>query len=328
MTAIELHANALVWDQHGCLPLRPDAAAVDRLQLYVDSGVDFVSINVGFDLTPAIDTMKVLAGFRRGLLDRGDRFALVGTAAQVRTAKSEGRLAVAFDLEGTEPLDGDVNLVQSYYDLGVRTMLVAYNRANRAGGGCHDDPEAGLTPFGRAVVAEMNRVGMLVDATHCSARTTFELFEVSATPVVFSHSVPSGVRAHDRNVTDEQMRACAATGGVVGINGVGIFLGENDASTEAIVRAIDYAVGVVGPEHVGLGLDYVFDQDELNEYVVQNRDTFPPGSGYGDFFPHRFVSPAQLPDVTASLLELGYGIDAVRLIVGENFLRLAEQVWR
>jgi len=181
--------------------------------------------------------------------------------------------------------------------------------------------------FGRELVAEMNRLGILVDATHCSPRTTYDLFELSSQPVVFTHSVAKGVKEHDRNITDDQMRACAATGGVVGVNGVGIFLGENDASTEALVRAVDYAVGVVGPEHVGLGLDYVFDQDELNAYLEEHRDTFPAGGGYGDYFPHRFVSPLQLPELTEALIGLGYDEAALRGILGGNFLRVAEQVW-
>lgn len=328
MTAAELHADALVWDQHGCLPLRPAAEAVEDLELYRDSGVDFVSINVGFDVTPALDSLKVLASFRRGITARPDEYVLAATAADVRAAKASSRLAVAFDLEGTEPLDGNLDLVEAYYDLGVRTMLIAYNQRNRAGGGCHDDAEVGLTTFGKSIVAEMNRVGMLVDATHCSRRTAFDLFETSTAPVVLSHSVPRGVKPHDRNATDEQLCACAETGGVVGINGVGMFLGENDASTDAIVRAVDYAVGVIGPKHVGIGLDYVFDQDELNVYVAQNRDTFPPGSGYADYQPHRFVSPAQLPELTESLLGLGYDEEAVRGILGGNFMRVAEQVWR
>lgn len=257
MNAAELHADAIVWDQHGCLPLRPDPDAIDQLDLYRSSGVDVVSINVGFDVTSALDTLEVLAAFRQGVLARPDRFVLASRTADVHRARASGRLAVTFDLEGTEPLDGKLALVSGYYDLGVRTMLIAYNRTNRCGGGCHDDPEQGLTGLGREVVAEMNRLGMLVDATHCSRRTTFDLFEVSAAPVVFSHSVPRGVHAHDRNVSDEQLQACAATGGVVGINGVGIFLGENDASTEAVVRAVDYAVDLIGAEHVGVGLDYV-----------------------------------------------------------------------
>jgi membrane dipeptidase len=328
MTATALHADALVWDQHTCLPLRPDGSAIEELELHARSGVDFVSVNVGFDLTPAADTLKVLAAFRHAVVRRPDRFRLVRSAADVLEAKAAGLLAVAFDLEGTEPLDGSVEMVEAYYELGVRTMLIAYNRRNRAGGGCHDDFDAGLTEFGRGVVEEMNRVGMLVDASHCSRRTTFELFELSSAPVVFSHSIPSGVKEHPRNVDDEQMRACAATGGVVGINGVGIFLGENDASTEALIRAVDYAVEIVGPDHVGLGLDYVFDQDELNAYLADNRETFPPGSGYREYFPPRFASPAQLPELTAGLLDRGYGEGDIRAILGGNFLRVANQVWR
>jgi membrane dipeptidase len=321
-------AARVIWDQHGCLPLRPDPDAVEDLELYRRNGVDFVSVNAGFDLTSTAEVLEILSAFRQGIAAREDRFLLALTAGDVERAKRTGRLAVAFDLEGTEPLAGDVSRVAAFYDLGVRTMLIAYNRRNRAGGGCHDDPEVGLTRFGRAVVAEMNRVGMLVDAAHCSMRTTFDLFETSTSPVVFSHSVPLGVRRHERNISDEQMLGCAATGGVVGLNGVGLFLGENDASTGALVRAVDYAVSLVGAEHVGLGLDYVFDRDELNAFVDQNRDTFPPGGGYSGVGPWQFVSPEQLPELVESLLALGYGHQAVDDILGGNFLRIAGTVWR
>jgi membrane dipeptidase len=326
--AAALHADALVWDQHGCLPLRPDEDAVDELELYRRAGVDLVSINVGMDFTPTVDAFKVLAAFRRGLLARPDRYLIASGLADVHAAKRSGRLAVSFDLEGTEPLDGELALLEAFYELGVRTVLIAYNLRNRAGGGCHDDPAVGLTGYGRDLVREMNALGILVDATHCSLRTTFELFELSSAPVVFSHSVPTGVKVHDRNVTDAQMRACAATGGVVGINGLGIFLGDNDASTEALVRAVDYAVSVVGAEHVGLGLDYVFDRDELSSDLEQHRDVFPAVGGYTDFAPPQFVSPLQLPELTAALLRLGYSDADVRAILGANFLRVASGVWR
>jgi membrane dipeptidase len=326
--AAALHAEALVWDQHGCLPLRPDEDVVDDLELYRRAGVDLVSINVGMDHTPTVDAFKVLAAFRRGLLARPERYLIASTVADVREAKRSGRLAVTFDLEGTEPLDGELALLGAFHELGVRTVLIAYNLRNRAGGGCHDDPEVGLTRYGRDLVRELNELGILVDATHCSPRTTLDLFELSAAPVVFSHSVPTGVKAHARNVTDDQMRACAATGGVVGINGVGLFLGDGEAGTEALVRAVDYAVGVVGAEHVGLGLDYLFDQDELAAHLEQHRDVFPASGGYADFFPPRFVSPSQLPELTAALLRLGYGDADVRAILGGNFLRVASEVWR
>lgn len=326
--ASRLHADALIWDQHACLPLRADSSAVEMLDLYIRSGVDFVSVNVGFDAISALETLKVLSAFRQGVLQRPDRFQLVDTVEDVLAAKSSARLAVSFDLEGTEPLDGCLEMIETYYDLGVRTMLMAYNQNNRAGGGCHADTDVGLTEFGRAVVREMNRLGMLVDATHCSKRTSFDLFEVSTRPVIFSHSVPSRVKRHPRNIDDDQMRGCAASGGVIGINGVGIFLGDNDIKTESLVRAIDAAVEVVGPRHVGLGLDYVFDQEELNAYLNENRDTFPAGFGYREFFPHLFASPAQLVEITDGLLDRGYSDDDVRVIMGGNFLRVASEVWR
>jgi membrane dipeptidase len=326
--ATALHADALVWDQHGCLPLRPDEDAVDELELYRRAGVDLVSINVGMDMTPTAEALEVAEAFRRGLLARPDRYAIASSVAEVREAKLSGRLAVTFDLEGSEPLAGELALLGAFHELGVRTLLIAYNLRNRAGGGCHDDPEIGLTRYGRDLVREMNALGVVVDATHCSPRTTFDLFELSAAPVVFSHSVPMGVCRHDRNVTDEQMRACAATGGVVGINGIGIFLGDRDAGTEALVRAVDYAVGVVGAEHVGLGLDYVFDQGEMHAHLEQNRAVFPASGGYASSSPLRFVSPMQLPELTGSLVRLGYGEADVRAILGGNFLRVASEVWR
>ena len=327
LNAARAGTRGIAWDQHTCLPLRPDPSAVRLLDLYAESEIGFVSINVGMDSTPPLDAIKVLSAFRRGILGEPDRYLLVGTADDVKRAATEGRLAVAFDLEGTEPLDGELEMIQTYHDLGVRSMLIAYNRHNRAGGGCHDDVDEGLSEFGKAVVGEMNRVGMFVDATHCSRRTTFDLFEVSADPVIFSHSVPAGVKDHPRNIDDDQIIGCAATGGVVGINGVGLFLGASHASTEAIVRAIDYTVGLVGPEHVGLGLDFVFDREELNKYL-EALATYPEGYGYRNEGALEFVSPSQFPEIAAALERLGYEGQAVEGILGDNFARVAAEVWR
>lgn len=314
----------LLWDQHGCLPLRP-STDVRELQLYSDAGVDLVSVNVGFDSVPWQQSLEVLLSFRRQVLDLPDRMVLVCHAADVTTAQQQGLLAVVFDLEGTEALDGRVELIETYYSLGVRTMLIAYNLPNRAGGGCHGDTETGLTPLGREIVAEMNRVGMVVDATHCGFRTTMDLFEASTKPVIFSHSVPRSIKDHPRNISDEQMRACAATGGVIGINGVGVFLGDNTARTHDLFRAVDYAVSLVGPEHVGIGLDYVFDQDELNQFINENPETFPSSEGYSTSM--AFVEPRQVQELADLMVENGYPSGDVRAILGENFLRVAKQTW-
>jgi membrane dipeptidase len=260
------------------------------------------------------------------VLTNPDRYVMADSADDVRRAKATGRLAVAFDLEDTRPLGGRIDTVQTYYDLGVRTMLLTYNQRNAAGSGCHDDLDGGLTEWGREVVAEMNRVGMVVDATHCSYRTSMDIFAASTAPVVLSHSATRAVHDHERNVWDDQIQACAATGGVIGINGVGIFLGDNDTSTEALVRHIDHAVELVGWEHVGLGLDFCFEAEDLNTELTENPDLFPPS--YENWDRIDFVEPERLPAIATALAQRSYPPEAVRGILGENFLRVAQNVWR
>ncbi|MFD7465542.1 dipeptidase [Streptomyces tendae] len=319
------YAQALVWEQHCCLPLDPDTR-VDELWRYAEAGASFVSVNVGYAPHDITDTIRVLSAFRRHVLTNPDRYVMADSADDVRRAKASGRLAVAFDLEDTRPLGGRTETVQTYYDLGVRTMLLTYNQQNDAGSGCHDAADGGLTDFGRDVVAEMNRVGMVVDVTHCSYRTSMDVFAASKAPVVLSHSSMRALHDHERNVWDDQVKACAETGGVIGVNGVGIFLGDNDTSTEAIVRHIDHAVDLVGWEHVGLGLDYCFEADDVNDELTQNPELFPPS--YNKWGRIDFVEPERLPAIAAALSDRGYPREATRGILGENFLRVAQDVWR
>ena len=135
----------------------------------------------------------------------------------------------------------DLANVEHFYNLGVRTMLPTYNHANAAGCGCLDATDAGLTAWGRRLVAEMNSAGMVPDGSHCSVRTGLDLCETSTKPVIYSHSCMRSVWDHPRNITDDQARACADTGGVIGINGVGIFLGVNGIDDGAARVELDPA---------------------------------------------------------------------------------------
>ncbi len=321
-----LHRDALVWDAHSCLPLKPNAD-LGRLSRHREAGVDFVSINVGMDMTPVADVQAVLAAFRGGIEARAEEFVLVGTVDEIRRAKGQGKLAVAFDLEGSLPLQGEIAMVQRYYDLGVRQIHLAYNRNNSVGGGCHDE-DIGLTGFGHQVVAEINRVGMLMDCSHTGHRTSLDIMAASSKPVVFSHANPRALVDHGRNISDAQIDACAATGGVIGVNGVSLFLGDPAAGTEAILRHIDHLVQRVGAAHVGLGIDYSYEavtddvpEDDHPEYW------WPEDAGY-DFDAIRFAEPEQFPQITDGLLAMGYPEPDIRGILGENFARVAEATWR
>lgn len=312
--------KALVWDAHACFPLDP-SADLSQLLRYKDIGVNFVSINIGMDMDPYEKVIQVLAGFRKYIQSHPKDYVLAQTAADIHAAKKAGKLAIAFDLEGSEPLVGNINMVSFFYDLGVRQMLLAYNKDNRASGGCMED-HIGLTDFGVRVIQEMNQVGMIVDASHMGYMASMETFETSSAPVIFSHSNPKGLRDNPRNIADEQIKACARTGGVVGINGIGDFLG--DTKSETVVDHIEYVINLVGPTHVGLGLDYVIDKQELLDYLEGHPEIFPPEL-IQDYL--AFVKPEQIPEIAELLLRRGYSEEVVYGVLGGNFLRVAEQVW-
>lgn len=316
-----IHRQSLVWDSHACFPLKPNADLTE-LKRYRDCGVNFVSINIGMDMDSFENILQVLAGYRNFIRSHPDDYMLALSVRDILHAKEAGKLAIAFDLEGSEPLLGNLNLISFYYDLGVRQMLLAYNKDNRASGGCVEG-RIGLTDFGRDVVREMNRVGMVVDASHMAHRATMEVFELSKDPVIFSHSNPAGVRDHVRNISDEQIIACARTGGVIGINGIGDFLGGT--RSEKVVEHIEYVINLAGPEHVGIGLDYVVDKQELMDYVTGHPEIFPPDK-MKDLL--AFVEPEQFPEFTDLLYKKGYSEEVIGGILGGNFMRVAEAVWK
>jgi membrane dipeptidase len=156
MNPDSLYADSLVWDAHAGVFPSP-GVDLNLLDQWQNNGVDYVSINVGFDVMPWQDTLATLAAFRRWLLLNNDRFTSVRRVEDIDTARSQGKLAVGFDIEGMNALNDDINMVSVYHSLGVRQMLFAYNLNNTAGGGCHDS-DTGLTQFGRDIVREMNRV--------------------------------------------------------------------------------------------------------------------------------------------------------------------------
>jgi membrane dipeptidase len=325
--AAALLRDSVVWDNHGCMPVgRPhDTSFLPQLQRYRAAGVSAVMLNVGFGDMGIEEHVRTLASMRHWLKARPGEYLLMDTADDIQTAKSTGRLAVGFDIEGANALADQTSLIELYHDLGVRWMLLAYNNNNRVGGGCQDK-DAGLTAFGREVIQEMERVGMQVCCSHTGHRTVRDVFDIATRPVIFSHSNPSALHAHPRNIPDDLIRACAATGGVVGINGIGTFLGANDNRSETFARHVDHVAQLVGPQHVALGLDYVFDTQELDDYLAKMGHTFPAELGYQKGV--HMVAPEQLQDIVQTLLNWGYGAADLQAVLGGNLLRLARLVWK
>ncbi len=326
--AAALHRDALVWDAHACLPLHPDAD-LGALERHRANGVDFVSINIGMDMNPLPQILAVIASFRAQLRARSDEFVQVEDASDVRRAKVEKKLAVAFDLEGGVPLQERPEMVQLFYDLGVRQIHLAYNRNNSIGGGCYDD-DIPLSALGRRIVEAINEAGMMMDCSHTGHRTSLDIMAVSKAPVIYSHANSLALADDGRNIKDDQIDACAATGGVICVNGIGRFLGDPDAGTAAILRHIDYLVQRVGADHVGLGIDYEYDLGlDQDPPGFDRAHWFPPAHSYGGGGPrYRNAAPEQFPEITLGLLGMGYAEADVRKILGRNMLAVAERVWR
>lgn len=309
---------ALLWDQHACLPLQPDAN-VSELARYRRAGGALVSVNVGYTPQNLRDVLRLLEHFRQAVESHPDL-----VLAEMNGLSTE-KVAVTFDLEDCAPLEGDLGNVRRLAELGVRTMLPTYNHANVAGCGCLDQHDTGLTAWGQTLIAEMNAAGIVPDGSHCSTRTGLAICETTTRPAVYSHSCMRSIWDHPRNITDDQARACAATGGVIGITGVGIFLGPNTPTLEAMTRHLEYAVELVGIDHVGLSTDFSFDYADWLAELKTNPGLFD--ESYTRWGPLQWMPPETFIGIGAHLSDCGWTDADITAVLGANFRRVAEQTW-
>lgn len=323
--AKEIHADALVWDM--TLPFGKGWMSDELIFRYRKSGCDLVSLTIN-DFPGSIQGTTQNIGAVHSMVRRlSSDFVLAKSVDDILAAKANGKTALIFNLQETNPLERNLDMIEVYFELGVRHMLMAYNMKNFVGDGCAEETDSGLSRFGVTVIKEMNRVGMLVDGTHCGYRTSMEAIEVCEGPFIFSHCVSHAIYPHYRNIRDDQIKACAATGGVIGVNGCGFFLGDMAGSVEAMFRHLDRIVSLAGPEHVGLALDYLDNPKPFFDSQDANPSMWPLLDGK----PHMradYVLPEELLLLTDTMLRNGYSEQNVRGILGLNFLRVAGQVWK
>ncbi len=329
-TARQLLKDAMVCDMTLPTVDMPAADEEKRAQAprrFAAQGFDFVSLTVAVDEAEMPDAMRLLARERRAIEARPEAFVLVESTADIERARQEGKLGIGLHFQGTGPVGRNLDLVALYYKLGIRHMLLAYNQKNLVGNGCHELADDGLSRFGFELIAEMNRVDMLVDVAHCGINTSMQAIEASTAPVVVSHGNVAAIHQHPRCYSDEQIKAIAQSGGVIGLTGFGVFLGDNDASVGTYARSLDHVAQLVGPDHVGFGFDYIYDMPALIALCRTMADRWPKDCGY-----HRpdiaQLEPEQVVDIVAELARLGWGEEDIRKIVGGNWIRVMGQVWK
>lgn len=325
-SAAALYRDAIVWDM--VVPIHAEVGNSFALaERYATAGFSFISFTIAGDDTNLSEATKRLAAARSQILAEPDKYILVESCADILTAKSQGKLAIGLHFEGTRAFERRMDMIEVFYKLGIRQTNLAFNKTNSVGGGCIEPVDPGLTRFGLKFVEELRRVGMLIDLSHTGRRTGLQVMESAAIPVIFSHSNPVAIHDHYRNLTDEQIRACAATGGVVGISGSSGYLGDPAASNETIFRCIDYVSQLVGPDHVGLGLDYCDSPELLMQFIAERPEEWMP-TGARKLEPLRFAPPEQVPGLVEHMLQHGYSETQLRGVLGLNFLRVMESVWK
>jgi membrane dipeptidase len=292
---------------------------------YRTSGWTYVSLTVASDGDDIASTMQTIAATRRMIDTHSETCLLVKSVDDIRRAKQEGKLALGMHFQGTLPVARELDLVGLYYELGIRHMLMVYNYKNYVADGCYEQGDGGLSGFGRDLVAEMNRVGMIVDVAHTGYKSSMDTIAASTAPVIVSHGNLTAFNEHPRCYTDEQIRAIAGSGGVFGLTGLGVFLGGNDVPTPVLVRQVDHVAQLVGPQHVGFGLDYVYDMPALVALMAKSADSPPTDDAPGN---QQQVEPERLSEIVDGLLAMNYSDADIIAILGGNWLRVCEQVWR
>ncbi len=331
--AATLHASALVIDAHS--DVFADVAnrrTAGRRQYLSEKhipdwragGVNAVvtTLYTEPDFKPDRATRRAMAQLGSALndLDETPGATLCRTRSEVESAVNEGKIAFILAMEGAEPVQDEIGSLRVFYELGLRILGLTWNQRNLLAEGVGEDrSNGGITERGREYIAECNRLGILLDVSHLTIRSFWDLVEASQRPVIASHSNALALCSHKRNLDDDQLKALASGGGIIGINGVAAFIHDDPkrASLDGMLDHLDYVANLVGIEHVALGPDFVdYMHDDPNSFASSDAIDNPAG----------FENITRMPNVTVGLVERGYTEDQIRGVLGLNFLRIFEEV--
>jgi membrane dipeptidase len=269
--------------------------------------LQFFAVFIESIYKPDKAVLRALEGievFHRELEHNAHLVTLVKSRDDLNRLSEDQRLGALLTVEGGEALGGQLSMVSTLYRLGVRSIGLTWNQGNDLADGVGvGEKHQGLTKFGEEVVKEMNRLGMLVDLAHIGEKGFWDVLEVSESPVIVTHANCQGLCPHPRNLNDEQLKALAAQGGCLGITFVPDFIDAVNPNLDRLVDHIDYAVQIMGIEHVGLGSDF------------DGMDTRIPG----------LETTSDLPALIAKLRERGYSEEDVNKLAWGNWDRILNQ---
>lgn len=300
------------------------------------SGITGINLTVNGD--DFASTVRSIAAWERELNLHGDVLMRVRSVADLAEAKRTRKLGLIYGFQGVQPIGSDLSTVAMFAAYGVKIIQLTYNTRSLVGDGSLEPGNAGLSSFGRDLVAEMDRQRVIVDLSHCGQRTTAEGIAASTRPVAISHSGCAALADVPRNKRDVELKAMADKGGVVGIYLMPFLTPGRQPTLDDVVRHIEHAVNVCGEDHVGIGSDLsITPHDVTEEYKRDHRDFVSrrlkagiaaPGEDPNVYF---FVpdlnTPRRLERIADALGARKHSEARVEKIIGGNFVRLMREVW-
>ncbi|MEX2465588.1 MAG: membrane dipeptidase [Gemmatimonadota bacterium] len=304
------------------------------------SGITAVNLTAGVigatAPDPFVGSVERIAEWEREMDRLPHVLRRIRRAEDLLEAKESGRLGVIYGFQDAVPLEGRLDRLALFHGLGVRVVQLTYNDRNRLGDGALEPGDGGLSRLGHAAVEEMERLGILVDLSHCGTRTTLEGIRAAAGPVAITHSGCNAVFPHPRNQDDQAMRLLAERGGVMGIYLMPFLNPSGPPATRDVVAHLEHALQVCGEDHVGIGTDQGIHplrvdgafQEEFDA-VSARRRAMGIAAPREDTIPYvaELNHPRRMESIAQALADRGHRDRVIEKILGANWLRLFEEVW-
>lgn len=341
--ALDFHQNTLVIDQHSDIQMdiitrrgRGETKVIERLHLpkIKAGGVDITALSTvpafsyephPYFTTATHNALQMIDSIYMEVSESPDKLSLIFTSEDILEIKKTGKHGLMLCMEGAEPLGTDLSLLRNFYKLGVRIICLTWHQRNAVADGAGETGNGGLSNFGKMLVQEMNRIGMVIDVSHMSEGGFWDVLSHSQKPVLASHSNARALCDHPRNLTDEQIKALSKKGGVIGINFLGQFVKDKSPNIHDVLDHIDHIANLVGIDHLGLGPDWI---DYAPHLIMECLDP----SGYLskripiEVYAEGVEKEEELPNLTIGLMARSYSEADIKKIMSGNFLRFLDKV--
>ena len=276
------------------------------------------------------ETMENVARWKRIFRENSDIVMQVRSLGDIHTAKRLNKVGIILGWQNTSGIDDNLDYIELYAELGIKVIQLTYNTQNLVGSGCYETNDNGLTDFGRDVVVELNRIGILIDLSHVAERGANQACEWSAKPVAYTHCCPASLKAHPRNKSDATLKKIADKGGYIGVTIFPPFLPKGTSSTiDDYVDVVDYMCNLVGDEHVGIGTDMSQGQPwSFQEWVMHDKGNGRRLTTFGELsFPKGIERIEDFPNLMGAMERKHWPAKKIERVLGQNWLRLLSDVW-